>query len=423
MGNGQSFDQRHIRIWNNLCSLQDDASKLKMLDVLFSSPEHVTAAKQAGLYSGLVQWVSGVRHGTYAVWPGVGAPAPVSIRLPPIHKAPPQQQLARVPPPKRALDTLHEAYNVLELNDSIPLTHDALRQAYRKAGFRTHPDRGGSPEAFDEVTRAFEYLQQVLEKLVPKTAKDGSDPRFTAPVTAEAAAQYRNTIVRNTGQPTGLPQIEGPVYQETATQVSLNPKKLDMAVFNKLFEENRLPDPDKDDGYGEWLKTHESTGISGTVNMRGKYNKDMFNKTFEEEAKRISSASSAVTKYAPPAELTLAPTMGTELGKVRPDQYTSAAGKGTIGYTDLKHAYGRGSTFTQEVVNVDVSDRPQTFEQAKREYSQAPKQMSAEEAAAVAAFDAAKKQAEEQRQRRAAAHDVDTQNHYERIQRRLLIQQ
>jgi curved DNA-binding protein CbpA len=424
MGNTQSFDQRHVRIWSNLCALEDDSSRLKMLEVLFSSPEHVVAAKSAGLYSALLQWVSAIRRGQYAPWPILQQQQSqqLPVRKPQQQQQP--QQLARIPPPKRALDTLYEAYRVLELDDSTPLSHEALRQAYRKAGFRTHPDRGGSPEAFDEVSRAFEYLQQVLDKLLPKTAKDGTDPRFSTPITAESAAQYRNTFTRGAPKAPvtpGVLEIEGEV-QDTAPQVALNPKKLDMAVFNKLFEENRLPDPDKDDGYGDWLKIHETSGILGTINMRGKYNKDMFNKTFEEEARRISQES-ALQKFTPPSELTLAPKMGVELGKGRPEQYTSAAGKGSIGYTDLKHAYGRGSTFTQEVANVDLSDRPQTFEQAKREHAQAPNPMTPEQLAAVAAFDAAKKQAEEQRQRRAAAQDVDTQAHYERIQRRLLIKQ
>jgi hypothetical protein len=89
----------------------------------------------------------------------------------------------------------------------------------------------------------------------------------------------------------------------------------------------------------------------------------------------------------------------------------------------LKHAYGDGATFSQEVAAVDTSGRPKTFEDAKREYNSAPKAMSAEEAAAVAAMDAAKKHAELQRQRRAAAHDVDAGTVHERLQRRLMIQE
>lgn len=435
MGNTQS-DSRHTRIWSNLCALTDDASRLKMLDVLLASPEHVNAAKQAGLYSGLLQWITAVRRGTYAPWPVVpqriamtptqpNSQQPASAPMLRIDSMPQQQQyqqqLARVPPPKRALDTLHEAYAVLELDDSKPLSHELLRQAYKKSGYRTHPDRGGSPEAFDEVTRAYEYIQQVLEKLMPKAGRD--DARFTSPVTVESAAAARASYP-NPAAP-GTLQLEGTTVSRDTPPIALNPKKLDMAVFNKLFEENQLPDPDKDDGYGEWIKSNTSGGMAAdSQKLRGKYNKDMFNKVFEDEAKRVvTNTTVAVTKYAPPSELTLAPHMGVELGKTRPAQYTNPSGGKGMTYTDLKHAYGDGSTFSQEVMNVDLSSRPQTFEQAKREYGEAPKPMNPQEAAAVAAFEAAKKQAEETRQRRAAAHDVDVQTRYQQIQSRLSIKQ
>lgn len=416
MGNTQSLDPRHLRIWSNLSALQSESSRLQMLDTLLTAPEYINAAKAAGIYSGLLQWVSAQRNGTYAPWP---APSQGQVQ----RQQPPQQQqqLARVPPPRRALDTLHEAYEVLEIDDTKPLTHESLRKAYRKAGLKTHPDHGGSATAFDNVARAHEYLQQVLDKLLPKTAADGSDPRFTAPVNKETALAARG-IRQVAPAPKGTPQLQD---SPEAPPIALNPKKLDMNVFNKLFEENRLPDPDKDDGYGDWLKNQDARELStaSQAKLRGKYNKDMFNKTFEEEAKRAASQANSLSKYAPPAELILAPHMGTELGAGRPAQYTNPSSGGGISYTDLKHAYGDGATFSQEVAAVDTSGRPKTFEDAKREYNSAPKAMSAEEAAAVAAMDAAKKHAELQRQRRAAAHDVDAGTVHERLQRRLMIQE
>jgi len=374
-----------------------------MLDTLLSAPEFVNAAKAAGLYIGILQWVKAQRNGTFAPWPQPQRP---------------QEQLARVPPPKRALDTLHQAYSILELDDSKPLTHDTLRSAYRKAGLKTHPDRGGTSEAFDEVARAHEFLQQVLDKLLPKTAKDGSDPRFSAPVTQETALAARG-VRQVAPAPQGTPQLQD------APPIALNPKKLDINVFNKLFEENKLPDPDKDDGYGDWLKSQDARELSSSTQakLRGKYNKDMFNKAFEDEAKRGTTGAQTLSKYAPPSELILAPHMGTEIGAGRPAQYTNPSGTSGIAYTDLKHAYGDGATFSQEVSAVDMSGRPKTFEDAKREYNSAPKAMSTEEAAAVAAMDAAKAHAEAQRQRRAAVLDVNAEAVHERLQRRLMIQE
>lgn len=452
------FDPRHVRIWNNLSNLESPAARIQMLDTLFSAQEYVNAAKRAGLYASLLQWKAAYLRGEYSAWPGqqgygmgvqqaaLGPPPPSITRAPTTHvplsashgplsashaqaQRPPtlritdsvtpprQQQLAVVPPPKRALDVLHESYKLLGLDDSKPLTHDALRSAYKRAALRVHPDKGGSPEAFDAVTRAFTYVQEVLDKLIPKTAKDGSDPRFSAAVTPENALKARG-IHPTAPAPAGTPQLAD------APPIALNPKKLDMNVFNKLFEENKLPDPDKDDGYGDWLKSQDNRGATNTV-MRGKYNADLFNKMFSEEAVRNSGAakSEALAKYAPPADLVLAPGFGVELGRDRPAQFTKTAvtgGKG-LDYTDLKFAYGEGSTFSQEVANVSMEGRPRNLEEAKREYGSAPAAMSAEQAAAVAAFERSKEFAEQQRRQRLAAHDVDAESLHTRMQQRLLI--
>lgn len=445
MGASQSkYDPRHVRIWNNLSSLESAGARIKMLDTLFSAQEYVNAAKQAGVYAALLQWKAAHFRGEFAAWPSLDAQPPAfaygmlsppsMTRAPQQHAPPPridvqqqqphyqqQQQtaIATIPPPKRALDVLHQSYSVLGIDDSVPLTHEMLRSAYKRSATRAHPDKGGSPEAFDAVTRAFLYLEEVLNKLVPKSS--AQDARFTTPVTPEQAMKQRAAYGAQPAPP-GTPQLEGAV---DAPPIALNPKKLDMALFNKLFEENKLPDPDKDDGYGDWLKTNEEGRAAGNASaLRSKYNADVFNKMFEEEARRNKNSgggSSALAKYAPPSELMMAPNMGSELGGARPDQYTQIAGANGMNYTDLKYAYGEGSTFSQQVANVSLEGRPKTLEQAKMEYGKAPKPMSEEEAAAVAAFERAKEAAEQQRQQRLAARDVDAEALQTRLKNRLLI--
>jgi curved DNA-binding protein CbpA len=426
-----------------------------MLETLLSGPEYVNAMKRAGIYSGLLGWISATRRGEFYPWPDPSpstavpthtadrfipqpqmrpqneilhqAYAPTTLQRPMVSRtAPPlpshHQQLAVIPPPKRALDVLHESYHILGIDDSKPLTHEGLRLAYKRAAVRAHPDKGGTPEDFDAVTRAFLYLQEVLDKLIPKTAADGSDPRFTAAVTPETALKARGVYSTATAT---APAPPGAARIEDAPPIALNPKKLDMAVFNQLFEQNKLPDPDKDDGYGDWLKSQEarSAGTSATA-MRGKYNKDIFNKTFEEEAKRqAASDHSALTSYRPPSDLIMAPEFGTELGSDRPQSYTKAANGSGIGYTDLKQAYTEKATFSQEVAGVRMDGRPKTLEEAKREYGNAPQAMTAEQAAAVAAFEQAKAAAEAARQRRAAARDVDAAAFHDRLKNRLMISQ
>ncbi len=116
------------------------------------------------------------------------------------------------------------------------------------------------------------------------------------------------------------------------------------------------------------------------------------------------------------------PSFGAELGSTRPDQYTKPPVSGGIGYTDLKHAYGDGSTFSQEIRDISLEGRPKTLEEAKREYGSNPRELTASESAAVQAFERAKEAAEEQRRRRMAANDVNAETFHARMQKRLNIQ-
>jgi len=437
MGAGLSVEPRYSRIWQNLTALQSDEARLRTLDTLLVGQEFVNVAKRTGVYAPVLAYIAAQRRGEYAPWPG-SVQTPQATSQPPrlttreptlqIHDAPRRTgttTLATVPPPKRALDVLHESYYVLGLDDSTPLTHDALKSAYKRAAIKAHPDKGGNPELFDKVTRAYTYIEEVLQKLIPKTAQDGSDARFTAPVTLAHAKTVR--------QVAGLPLDRGgaraPVNanvleleDEAVAPVALNPKNLNMTTFNKLFEENKLPDPDGDDGYGDWLKKQEDVSVKTYDNLRQKFNSDIFHKAFADETRAKTTATeTSVSKYRAPSELILAPSFGVELGGERPAQYTKAPGGQGIGYTDLKFAYGQGSTFSQDVADVSTDGRPSNLEDAKREYGTAPRALSADEAAAVAAFDRAKQVAEEERQRRMAARDVDAETAHNRLQKRLMI--
>jgi curved DNA-binding protein CbpA len=241
-----------------------------MLDTLFSGPEYISVAKHTGIYSELLQWRAAVQRGDLAHWPGVAIPAPLPER---------SSALATVAPQKRALDYLHEAYDLLGLDDGAPLTMEALKIAYKKSALRAHPDKGGSPALFDAVSRAYTYIEEILNKLIPRAAGRATD----APVTMEQAVAYRATPVRplsNTlSHDGGAPSLR----VEDAPPVSLNAKSLNMTVFNKLFDEHRLPNPDED-GYGDWLKSSgEEHSRKGVEELRTKFNADKFRSVFQEE--------------------------------------------------------------------------------------------------------------------------------------------
>jgi len=425
MGN---IPSSHVRIWNELGLIGDDAVKIKMLDTLLNGPEYVVSMKQTGIYSDLVTWVSTIRRGQWSPFPKY---------IPPVA---PSSVLAKAPPAKRAMDYLHEAYEILGLSDDEPLTPELLKAAYKRRAVSCHPDKGGDPEVFDALTKAYLYLQEVYKKLVPKNVRPDSE---AAPVTMESAVKYRNDpslpSFDNGSNSIAMVIRDENIGKAVSTNVNVNvskkpmayaqipptnpirvdPKKLDMNVFNQLFEQNRLPDPEKDDGYGDWLKSQEASLAAKKrpeMSMRGKFNLNVFNETFENEARELEK-STAVTKYDSPDALILTPG-AVVLGGEKPAEYTAPAGS-RVQYTDLKAAYSTRTTFSHEVGDVKVGNR--SYEQAKAEREKDPGPTTPEEAARLAELANRAQKAEQSRQMRAAAYDTNASAYHDKMKQRLFI--
>jgi hypothetical protein len=136
------------------------------------------------LHNDLVAWSSAIKRGTWAEWPTYNPPAQPNVSS--------STSLINAPT-KRAMDYLNEAYDLLGLSDDEPLNLETLKIAYKKRAVIFHPDKGGDPAVFDDLTKAYLYLQEVYKKLIPKAGRDHAD---STPVTMEAAKARRvdNTI-------------------------------------------------------------------------------------------------------------------------------------------------------------------------------------------------------------------------------------
>jgi len=408
MGANQSVDASHARIWNNLCGIQNPATKAQMLETLLASPEYRNALKQMGVHSFCLQWLAGYNRGQVFQWPY----APSGQQKQQQQQRPSQQrqqnygnELIEHPAPKKAHDYFTECCDLLAIDESQPLSSELIRAAYKKAAVRAHPDRGGNPELFDAVTRASAYLQKIVDR-VSGIRQQAAAISAHVPQTQAELDNYSQ-------------QRAGSVAQlQDRAPIALSPKKLDMSLFNQLFEENKLPDPEKDDGYGDWLKT---TGQSDTVqensSLRKKFALDTFNQTFQQETRQTGGGNGAYY----PSAIILQPTMGVTLGGEKPADFTAAYGSRTQ-FTDLKSAYTSDSTFSQNVASAAASlgSRPSNLKDMERARS-APVTLSAEEQRRVRAAEDREKMLEDQRVRRMAQQDETAGRYHENLQRHLLV--
>jgi curved DNA-binding protein CbpA len=314
-----------------------------------------------------------------------------------------------ISPVAKAHDFFQDSLELLGLSEEEGLSHERLRTAYKRASIRAHPDKGGSEAAFDAVRRAYQYVEKILDRVSPRLS-ESEKKRRSAPVTMEAARDFRASSA-----PVALSEEEG-----GGPPVQLSAKKLDMTTFNKLFEEHRLPDPQRDTGYGDWLKGQggsEDAAASADPRLKGKFNQTMFEQVFREKALQQQGNTQIARRLEPDA---LVPVAGVELGG-RNDNYSAAMGAETQ-FTDLKHAYTNGSTVYQEVAGVQVADRRVTSaKQAERIRAEEMARVDPDEGARIAAAAAALEQRERDRRMRAAREDEATETWADAMRRRLMV--
>ena len=353
MGNSLSYvDPKHVIIWNNLCALSNNSSRYSMLEKILVHPEYTTAAKYAGIYPHIIDWKSKYERGMNPVW------------------------------------NLEPIYNNTERKSSTLPTGVSLTA-------KTTPTVSSTSSS--SVTPKISHMSNPTQKI-------SQSPGVISHTTTTFPSEIdRPKVTFRTDS--------APVYKHEDT-VTLNPKSLNMAVFNKMFEEFRTSDPDVDDGYDSWLKdTSEPTKTySGTVT------KDNFNSVFAEQNKSKKADSSVFI----PEALYMHTFTGSELGRDRPSQYTKPMHQGSgLGYTDLRYAYSDGSTFSQEVEGLSVANR--TFAELEAERSSAPIPLNPFELARIEEDEKRRKLAEEERLKRMTSYDSSAEARHAKMMSRIHI--
>jgi hypothetical protein len=241
------------------------------------------------------------------------------------------------------------AYSLLGIPQNY--TMDQLKIAYRKKAIMTHPDKGGSPELFDEVTKAYFSL---LEKLKNKE----SDKQFL-----DLKSQSKNYIEKQSGDNRQNINLE----KMTVSKESFNVK-----AFNKIFEENKIADAN-DDGYSDWMKDESNVKEPPKV-FSTKFNLDVFNSTFEnwkDKDEHLSRENMEIVVRSEPQALVLSKTGYSELGVDTINDFSkSDINARNLGYTDLKQAYSRnGIMNTKSITPRESYKNIQEYEKARANVS------------------------------------------------------
>jgi len=426
MGNNQSaVDPVHLRIYTNIIQIRDPLKRIQIINTCLASMEYVTSAKRTGIYSYLLNYIAIVNSGGLPpILPGEQRDNvqyntklneyQVPRTLQPSfnqsgggsHTIQPNQIITHTDntpswkvitdtPKQKAMTYFASCLEVLQIQEEVALTEESLKASYKKMALRAHPDKGGSEEYFEAVTRAYAYLSEILKHM--KGGRKDFNGRVETPTTI------------NTTRETDAGKWKH------SEPVRLNAKNLDMNAFNALFEQTHIPDPDSD-GYGDWLKTGD-TIKSNNTKFSGQFNRDVFNRMFDDETKKTQRSTNSLIMHPGEMALTLNPTSGVDLVGERPDSFT-AAPNSKFQFTDLRGAYTTDSTISDKVSNVQVSDR--SFEQYKTSREKAPDPFNQSELQSIREFENKQRQIDEMRERKRAEMSVRNQQYFDQMKQRVI---
>lgn len=376
-----------------------------MIQTLLQGPEYIYTFKQAGIFPQMLNYVAKVQQGQNpGLLPGE-QPQPQQQQMQQHPRAQmttlvtrgdsttlvnPYQRLTKNNSNEKALTYFQMCLQVLGLEEEVALTEEELKKAYKKAAMKAHPDKGGSEQHFEAVTKAHAYLTEILKRI-----KGGRD-------TLKKVDAPNLLKTERTSEADAWKHVE---------PVRFNPDKLDMDAFNKMFEQTHIKEADEG-GYEEWLRS--SGTDTQAPKFSGKFNRDVFNSMFEEEASKNRAAKKAnALAVTGPQALLFNPSYGVEIGRERGDFTTAANDDGALQYTDLKAAYTTESTFSGQVADVRVENR--SFDQYQQSRKKAPDPLRDEELEALQQMEREAEQREKQRQLRAASQLVQADSYFERM--------
>lgn len=265
-------------------------------------------------------------------------------------------------------------------------TFDELKTAYKRVALRTHPDKGGSAEKFQLVTKCYFKLLEDLKR-------QESDKQYGE--LRQGASDYIKQ------QDEMSKQMKG----------TLSKDSFNLGKFNQVFEKNKLYDPN-DEGYEDWFRNGADSAVEQPKIFSDKFNIDVFNNTFSDTASKSKVSTDIVERNEPTAMVSCSVGF-TELGGANSGDFGEANR-----YCDLKAAYTNQSTFIDPSIKGRQNYNTIDDYQRSRDdisYEMTPEQMAAEEE-----NKRLETITEEERLERLRRHDNITAQHYLQVHQSML---
>jgi len=239
-------------------------------------------------------------------------------------------------------DTSFNPYLILNIPETY--TEEQLKKQYRIYSLKTHPDKGGNPEHFNMVSKAYIYLLKSLKDNLPTKPLEKLKEDFDDYILVQTLNQKQNI------------KLEG---------------DFDVNRFNNIFKDYHI-NTDVDRGYGDFLKENPVDNKEKNEGLfSDNFNISLFNKVFKEENKKEDNNRQMVM-IENPEEMRY--TNGCELGVYEVNDFSknyniAESNSSCLDYTDVKVAYTTSKLVDEDNVKIKEWKNIGELEKARKNIS------------------------------------------------------
>lgn len=279
-----------------------------------------------------------------------------------------------------------------ELGISQNYDESTLKKAYLERAMVTHPDRGGTKEAFQRVTVSYKALMIKLKNEINSHEHNELRDNSQDFIKTQDSDNYQNHQ-----------------YKDLS-------KNFDKNIFNQIYEENRIEEVN-DEGYGNWIKENEIT--TEDIIQNNSLTKDNFNSEFtKHKQKYLRKKGTQIQKYSEPIEEISFKNKSSImlLGQGKVDDFSGETGG--LSFRDYKDAYTNTFLVNDEII--DVNSRSKDLKGFQKERENISYEMNEQEIEMYALKKIREEKEEELRVKRLQEKDDHISNMYDKIHQRML---
>lgn len=283
---------------------------------------------------------------------------------------------------EKEIEDEYNPFDILQMNQTNDIK--TVKKQYKKLALQNHPDKGGNPDNFDKITKAYVYIVKLLDIKTPDKQMD----------------------LINKGK-----EIEREQYEN----IHFNKKNFSNTRFNDMFTKFKRKDYN-DDGYGKEMNNESIDDIKNIINkskMSGKkFSAELFNSMFTEEN---NNDESKMIIYDEPSELISGNLQFTELDNRQINDFGSFKDirntRNNLNFMDYKKAHKKS-----KLINENVKFKQyKNINELKSERSNINYKLSNEDKEKIKIKKRKQQEYDEQRKQRLREYDNEWENQFNRI--------